>query len=325
MSEEQVHAVFGAGQVGRALITRLVGLGLPVRVLSRQRPVGLADVIDWRETDAADPEAATEAATGASVIYQCLNAPYTDWPQSFPPLQRGVLAAAERTGALLVSLENLYGYGPTGSEPMTEDLPLSAMTVKGRTRATMTQELLAAAEAGRVRIAIGRASDFFGAGITTGTTLGERVFANAVAGKRADFIGNPDLAHTYSYVPDIAAGLATLGNDERAVGGVWHLPGPETVTTRALLELVAGEVGHPVGVRSVPKLAMRALGLFNPTMRELAEMSYEFDEPFVLDTTKYRSTFGTAGTPLPAAIGATVAWYQSRNRAPRPSEEGARS
>ena len=215
----------------------------------------------------------------------------------FPPLQRGVLTAAERNGALLVALENLYGYGPTGGRPMTEDLPLAATTVKGRTRAAMTAELLDAADAGRVRIAIGRASDFFGAGVTQGSTLGERVFGNALAGRRADFIGNPDLPHTYSYVPDIAAGLATLGTDDRAAGQVRHLPGPQTVTTRALLDLVAGEVGHPVAIRSVPKIAMRALGLVNPMLRELAEMAYEFDEPFVLDTSKYESAFGAAGHP----------------------------
>src|ERR1700749_145676 len=144
---------------------------------------------------------------------------------------------------------------------MTEDLPLAATTVKGRTRAAMTHELLAAAEAGRVRVAIGRASDFFGAGATE-SSLGERGFGNAVAGKRADFIGNPDLPHTYSYVPDIATGLATLGTDERAVGGVWHLPGPETGSTRELLELASRSLGHPVGVRSLPKLALRALGVF---------------------------------------------------------------
>ena len=116
--------------------------------------------------------------------------PYTEWPNRFPPLQRAVLTAAERTDALLVSLENVYAYGPTHGTPMTEDLPLAATTVKGRARAAMTQELLAAADAGRVQIAIGRASDFFGAGVTE-TTLGERVFANAVAGKRADFLGTP--------------------------------------------------------------------------------------------------------------------------------------
>jgi nucleoside-diphosphate-sugar epimerase len=197
---------------------------------------------------------------------------------------------------------------------MIEDLPLSATTVKGRARAAMTAELLAAADAGRVRIATGRASDFFGAGVTE-STLGERVFGNAVAGRRADLLGNPDLPHTYSYVPDVAAALATLGTDDRAIGQVWHLPGPETVTTRALLELVAVEVGHPVGVRSASKLVVRALGLVKPTMRGLAEMAYEFEEPFVLDTTKYQSTFGVAGTPLPAAIRETVAWYRNQGKA----------
>jgi nucleoside-diphosphate-sugar epimerase len=314
MSDDQLHVVFGAGQVGRALASQLADSELAVRAVSRTRPAELPDRIDWRAADASDPEAAAAAAAGASVIYQCLNAPYTDWPERFPPLQRGVLSAAERHGALLVSLENLYGYGPTAGQAMTEALPLAATTVKGRTRAAMTQELLDAAQAGRVRIAIGRASDFFGAGITTGTTLGERVFANALANKRADFIGNPDLLHTYSYVPDIATGLATLGTDERAIGEVWHLPGPETVTTRQLLDKLAVDVGHPVGVRSLPKLGVRALGLFNPLLRELVEMSYQFEEPFVLDTTKYESTFGSAGTALATALTTTVDWYRNQNR-----------
>jgi hypothetical protein len=68
----------------------------------------------------------------------------------------------------------------------------------------------------------------------------------------------------------------------------------------------------------VPKLAVRALGLFNPMMRELGEMSYEFDEPFVLDTTKYQSTFAAGGTPLTTAISETVAWYQNGNGTQHP-------
>jgi nucleoside-diphosphate-sugar epimerase len=315
MDERGLHVVFGAGQVGRALTTRLIALGLPVRVASRRRPIGLPEQAEWREADATDHEAAADAAKGANVIYQCLNAPYTKWAELFPPLQRSVLVAAERNAALLVSFENLYGYGPTGGAPMTEDLPLAASTVKGRTRTAMTAELLAARDAGRVRIAIGRASDFFGAGVTQ-STLGERVFANALAGRRADFLGNPDLPHTYSYVPDIAVGLATLGTDAGAVDGVWHLPGPETVTTREVLNLIAGEVGHAVGVRSVPKLGVRALGLVNPMMRALAEMAYEFEEPFVLDTTKYESAFGATTTPLATAIAATVAGYRAGTSPP---------
>jgi nucleoside-diphosphate-sugar epimerase len=312
MGEDRLHVVFGTGQVGSALAGYLAGTGIAVRAVSRRRPPALAAGVDWRAADAADPEAAADAAKGAAVIYQCLNAPYAQWPERFPPLQRGVLAAAERTGALLVSLENLYGYGPAGGRPMTEDLPLAATGAKGRARAAMTAELLAATSAGRIQIAIGRASDFFGPGVTAGSTLGERVFGNALAGRRADFIGHPDLPHTYSYVPDIAAGLATLGTDARAVGEVWHLPGPPTGTTRALLDLVAGQVGHRVGIRSLPKLAVRGLGLVNPMLRELTETYYQFGEPFVLDTTKYESVFGPAGTPLADAIAATVAWYRTR-------------
>ena len=179
--DDGLHVVFGAGQVGRVLAALLAERGVTVRVVSRRRPAGLGEGIDWRPADAADLGAASDAAKGATVIYQRLNAPYTEWPERFPPLQRGVLAAAERAGALLVSLENLYSYGSTGGRPMTEDLPLAATTVKGRTRAAMTGELLAAADAGRVRIAIGPASDFFGAGVTQGSTLGERVFGNALA------------------------------------------------------------------------------------------------------------------------------------------------
>jgi len=217
--EDQLHVVFGAGQVGMALAGHLAGLGLPVRAVSRHRPAGLPGGIDWRAADAADPDAASDAAKGAAVVYQCLSAPYTQWPERFPPLQHGVLTAAERTGALLVTLENLYGYGPPGGRPMTEDLPLAATTVKGRTRAAMTREIL---------------------------------------------------------------------------------------------RLIAAEVGHPVGVRSVPKLAVRALGLVSPMMRALAEMSYEFDASFILDTGKYQSTFGPPGTPTAAAIATTVAWYRNR-------------
>ena len=313
MTDAPLHVVFGTGQVGRALVAKMAASGLAVRAVSRTRPGVIPDGVEWRAADLADPDAAIDAATGAAVVYQCLGAPYTRWPELFPPLQRSVLGAATRAGALLVSLENVYGYGPTGGTTMTEDLPLLATTSKGRVRAAMTAELLAADRAGRVRIAIGRASDFFGAGVTE-STLGSRVFGNAVAGKRADFLGNPDLLHTYSYVPDIVTGLMTLGSDERAVGQVWHLPGPETLTTRAIVDLVSAEVRHPVAIRNVPTTALRLMGLVSPMMRGLAEMSYEFEQAFVLDTSKYESTFTTETTPLATAVADTIAWYRAQQR-----------
>lgn len=314
MTANELQVVFGTGQIGSAVAGRLALSGVRVRAVSRHRPTGLADGVEWQAADVSDPEACADAAKGASVLYQSLNAPYTRWPELFPPLQAAVLTAAERTEARLVSLENVYGYGPTGGVPLTEDLPAAATTVKGRARAAMTRELLDAQAAGRVQVAIGRASDFFGPGVTA-STLGERVFANAVAGRRVDFLGNPDLLHTYSYAPDVAAGLVTLGTDDRAVGQVWHLPGPQTVTTRAILDLVAEQVGHPVTIRHIPQAVLRALGLVSPMMRGLTEMAYQFEQPFILDTSKFEHTFGPAGTPLTDAVHATVAWYATRRSA----------
>ncbi|NNN03018.1 MAG: NAD-dependent epimerase/dehydratase family protein [Acidimicrobiaceae bacterium] len=309
--DSSLHVVCGFGQVGRALVVQLVSEGKSVRVVTHHQPSAPPNGVEIRVADVTDEAAARRAASGASVIYQCLNAPYTQWPTLFPPLQKGVIAAAQQTGALLVSLENVYGYGPTDGRAMTEELALHSTTTKGRARAAMTEQLFRYSDAGRIRMTIGRAADFFGAGVTD-STLGERVFAHAVGKKKADFVGNPRLLHTYSYVPDIARGLATLGEEERAVGEVWHLPGPETVTTRELLDLVALRVGHPVDIRVVGKPLLALLGLVNPLMKGLAEMSYEFDEPFVLDTTKFQSTFGTRVTPLKVAVDETVAWYQSR-------------
>ena len=310
MTDTPLHVVLGTGQVGLALTERLTALGLHVRAVSRGRAAGLPDSVDWRSADLTDTEAARDAVKGASVVYQCLNVPYTRWPELFPPLQAAVVDAVQHAEALLVSLENVYGYGPLAGRPMTEDLPLAATTTKGQVRVAMTRDLQAAYDAGLLRMTIGRASDFFGPRVTE-STLGSRVFAHALEGKRVDFIGNPTLLHTYSYVPDMAAGLATLGTDERSVGQVWHLPGPETVTTRAVFDLLATDVRHEVKVRNVAPLMLRAMGLVNPMMRELAEMSYEFDQPFVLDTSKYENTFGAMGTPLATAVADTVAWYRT--------------
>ena len=71
-------------------------------------------------------------------------------------------------------------------------------------------EQLAAHHAGRVEVAIGRASDYFGPGAMR-SALGESVFGTALTGKAAQVMGDPDQPHSYSYTPDVAAGLIALG------------------------------------------------------------------------------------------------------------------
>jgi nucleoside-diphosphate-sugar epimerase len=264
--------------------------------------------------DATDEAFAREASAGASVVYFALNPPYDKWPGLFPPLQAGVIEGAAAAGAKLVAMENLYMYGPTDGRPLTEDLPYAANTRKGKVRARMSKELMEAHTSGRVRVAIGRASDFFGPRVLA-SAAGEQVFGRAVEGKSAQLAGDPDQPHTYTYAPDIGRGLAILGEHEEALGRAWHLPSPETLTTRQFVEMVFEEVGKPARIQAAPKIVLRAMGLFNPGMREMIEMLYEFEEPFVVNDSRFEQAFGEQATLLREAIQRTVRWYREERPA----------
>src|SRR5829696_1466362 len=231
------------------------------------------------------------------------------WPQLFPRLQAGVLEGAAAAGAKLIAIENLYMYGPTDGRPLTEDLPYAANTRKGRVRARMSEVLMESHTSGKVRVAIGRASDFFGPRALA-SAAGEQVFGRAVEGKSAHVAGDPDQPHTYTYVPDIGKGLVILGEREEALGRPWHLPSYETVTTREFVRMVFEEVGGEPKMQRVPKPLLWALGLFNPPLRETFEMLYEFEEPFVVNHSAFARAFGDHATPLREAIGRTVRWYR---------------
>jgi nucleoside-diphosphate-sugar epimerase len=310
----QVHVVFGTGPVGQAVIRELCARGHRVRAVSRSGRAELDSNVEMLAGDAGDAAFAKGACIGASVVYSALNPPYHQWPELFPRLQAGVLSGAASVGATLVAIENLYGYGPTRGRPLTEELPLAATTRKGATRAAMTSELLDAHRRGIVRVAIGRASDFFGPSALA-SAMGANVFESLFAGKPVRVMGNPDLPHTYSYIDDIGRGLVTLGEDSQALGQVWHLPNPETLTTRQFIQRIACHAGMPARVQRTPRIVLQAVGLFNPTVGELIEMLYEFEEPFVVDDSKYVRTFGPGATPLDEALQRTLTWYSQRRAA----------
>jgi nucleoside-diphosphate-sugar epimerase len=311
----ELHVVFGTGAVGMSVMDELVQKGARrVRMVNRSGRARVPHGAEVVGGDATDEVFAREASQGASVVYFALNPPYTKWPELFPRLQAGAIEGAAAAGAKLIAMENLYMYGPTDGRPITEDLPYAANTRKGTVRARMSEELMEAHKSGKVQVAIGRASDFFGPRVLT-SAAGEQVFGRAVEGKSAQVAGDPDQPHTYTYVPDIGKGLVILGEREEALGRAWHLPSPETVTTRQFVEIIFEEVGKPARVQAAPKILLRAIGLFNPALRETIEMLYEFEEPFIVDDSDFTRTFGDQATPLREAIQRTVRWYREERPA----------
>jgi nucleoside-diphosphate-sugar epimerase len=301
-----LHVIVGKGPVGSTTAEELARRGHQVRVLSRSGGRS-TDTVEHRQVDATDADALTAAARGATALYNAVNPPYHRWATDWPPVAAALLTAAERSGAVLVMMSNLYGYGrPSG--PMTTDTPLAATDVKGRVRIRMWTDALAAHEAGRVRVTEARAADFVGPQVPAAHSHLIRQLPALRRGRRAWVIGDPDAPRSWGYLPDVAATLATLGTDERALGRAWHVPSAAPRSQRqALGDLAAGMGVAPVPVSSVPWPVLRAVGLAVPMIREVVAIRHQFDQPFVIDATATTATFGLTATPWEETVRAIAA------------------
>ncbi len=307
-NNQEMHVIFGSGPLGKSAARELVRLGKPVRIINRSgKATDLPPQVEVVASDAYEGQRNVELTRDAAVIYQCAQPPYSEWAQKFPALQRAILLAAEVNGAKLVVADNLYMYGPHEGA-LKEDAPLAPASLKGRVRAAMAAEVLAAHAEGKLNAVIGRGSNFFGPEDISTTSY---AIQPAVLGKAVNQLGNPDLPHTFTYAPDFGRLLATLGVRPEALGQVWFAPSNPPITQNELADLVAEALGRPVRRMAAGKLLVAAMGLFNKDLRETVEMMYEWEKPFVVDSSKAQKELGLSPTPLLQAVKETVAWCQA--------------
>lgn len=301
----ELHVVFGAGPLGRWTADALLKSGKYVRVVNRSGrmdnpPAGIEIIA----SDAYDAVKNITITKGAEALYQCAQPHYYEWEQKFPSLQKAILEAAVINGAKLIVGDNLYMYGQFKGN-LTEDSPIQPISKKGRVRAAMAQEIIDANKHGRVRAAIGRASDFFG---PYDLSLTGYSIQPAVSGKTVNLLGSDRQPHTFSYIKDFGKLLATLGTRDEALGQVWFTPSNPSLTQAEFVGLISDELGKPVKSMVGGPLMIRILGLFNKEIAETVEMMYEWVNPYVVDTTKAQAAFGLFPTPLRDAIRETIEW-----------------
>lgn len=301
------HLVVGAGPIGSATARRLADAGNRVVLASRTGRGPEHPGIERRAVDAADTERLIDVARGATALYNCVNPPYHRWPTEWPPIATALLAAAERTGAVLATVSNLYGYGPVDG-PISEHLPLAATGRKGRVRAQMYRDALAAHAAGRLRMTEVRGSDYVGPGAES--HLGDRVVPRLLAETGVFVLGDPDQPHSWTYTDDVARLLVVAAADERAWGKAWHVPSNPARTQREAISDLArvADLGM-VPVRALPNPLVRGLGLVNPTIRELQETRYQLVRPFVMSSEAAEKTFGLRPTRWDDVLAATLRSY----------------
>jgi nucleoside-diphosphate-sugar epimerase len=305
------HLVLGAGPVGSGVARLLADRGTPVTIATRSGSGPEHPSITRVRADAGDDAALAGLAEGAAVIYNCVNPPYHRWAQEWPPIHRAIMTAADRSGAVVVMMDNLYAFGPGSRMPMREDDAMGATGTKGATRRALAEELLGAHAAGRIRASLARASDYFGPGVTD-SSMGDRVVPRVIAGRKVSVLGRSDIPHSASYMPDVVRTLVAIGSNEQAWGRPWHVPSI-TVTQAELVQALARAAGTTAKVGTVPKAALTTLGLVVPLMRELKETWYQFAEPWVIDSAKTEAALGISATPLDRAAAETVAWWKARS------------
>jgi nucleoside-diphosphate-sugar epimerase len=310
MKLDALHVVLGHGQIGALVADELEARGARVRIVRRGPAGAPRPGREWASGDLSDLAFAEQATRGASVVYDCTSPSYDQWLTLLLPLSRGALHGAAKAGAKLVALDNLYMYGRVDGL-ISESCPIAPCSRKGEVRARLAEERAEAHRRGDVRLVTGRATDFFGPGVVRQTTYGDRFFRRVFAGQKAECLGNPDLRHSLAYAPDVARALVTLGEREDALGRVWHLPCNPAESMNTVVDRLARSLGFPIGVTRAPRTLLRVMGLFAPLLREVAEMAYQWDAPYIVDDSRFRATFGALPTPMDVVVAETAAWART--------------
>jgi nucleoside-diphosphate-sugar epimerase len=299
--------IFGYGPTGQATAERLRATGRETIVAQRSKPAGLPKGTAFIACDALDRESVLAAARGSEQIVVAIGFPYVGnlWREVWPKATGNFVAACEATGARMVFIDNLYMYGPQ-TAPLVETMALTSYGLKPAARSAATRVWMEAATAGRARVAALRPPDFYGPGVPL-AYLGDSTIGALAGGKPASFVGSPDIAHDYAYVPDVArAAIALLDASDSAFGQAWHMPCAPTRTTREILEIAADELRVPLRIRALPTPLLAPIGLFSPFLREMREMRFQWDRPYRVDASKFAKAFAFDVTPFETGVRETA-------------------
>ena len=309
---DQVHVVIGAGgALGSAVVQRLTDEGLTVRSVvrdvERARRV-LPPTADIVVGDGTSAESVRLVCRNATVIYHCVNVSYRNWSKVLPTVTDNIIAGAREAKARLVFPGNVYGYGPLRVIPVTEDHPLASTSKKGQLRNAIERKLIDANLMGDVQVVIPRFPDYYGPNVTN--KLMAPIFQAALAGKKASWPGKLDVPHDLVYIYDAAAACCLLGTTESSYGQVWHVPGAGPLTGKQFIEMAFQAAGTKPRMRSLGRASFRIAGLLIPSAWDMIDRVYEFEQPLVMDGSKFACEFPSFQyTTHEHAIAQTGNWF----------------
>ncbi len=312
--KQETHVVFGAsGGIGSAVTRLLDRQGKSVRAVNRSGKMEFPPSVELYAADATDLSATIKACKGAAVVYNCVHPRPGEDYERFVSMSENIIAGAASAGAKLILAASVYPYGKVVG-PMIETLPYHPEEPVGHLHAKGVELAMDAHRKGKVRVAVGRASNYYGPNAGR-SFAGDGIFYNALVQKAASVIGDVDTLHTYTYVDDFANALIMLGEHDKALGEIWHVPSAKTITTRQFIEMVYSEAGEKTKIMAGTRIPLTVMAIFSKHMKFALNVLYQFDRPFVVDHSKFEKTFGAIiTTPHLEGIRRTLAWYRKEHK-----------
>ena len=306
----ELHVIFGTGPLGRYTAEALIHKGHKVRLINRSGKMEMKPkAAELATGDAYNFSETINLVKGATTIYQCAQPAYHKWEHEFPKLQNAIMELAISSKSKLIVAENLYMYGKTNGHLMTENTPFNPCSKNGKVRAEMTKALFNAHSSGIIKIASVRGSDFFG---PWEPNNGEMIFKAALKKKPINMLGKLNQPHSFTYVKDFGNALAVAGTNDKALGKTWHVPSGKAYTQQEIVDLISNYLGYELKTRTVGKLILNLIGIFRPSIKEVIEMLYQYESPFLMDASSMEKEFGLIATPFEQRISETLDWVRNQ-------------
>jgi len=302
---DKMHTILGAGgAIGTPLARELRSTyRRKVRLVGRT-PEKVNDDDELVTADLLDSASVHQAVAGSEVAYLCVGLPYSKrlWKRAWPQLMRNAIDACKAHGCKLVFVDNVYMYSPASLPRMTEAAAVAPVSKKGEVRQHVADMLLSEVKRGGLQALIARSADFYGPGIRNSVLL-ELVYNKLKAGKRAVWQCDATKIHSFTYTPDAARAIALIGDTATAYGRVWHLPtAADELNGSDWVRLFAEQMGVKPNVFVLKRWMLKAIGFIVPLMRELEEMSYQYQYDYVFDSSDIERAFGIKATAPATAV-----------------------
>jgi nucleoside-diphosphate-sugar epimerase len=313
-----VITILGAGgAIANELVKVLAARKQPFRLVGRN-PRSVPGAAETISADLSDREQTIRAVAGSIMVHLLVGLKYDHklWAGMWPRIMANTVEACKRAGAKLIFFDNVYMYGKV-SGLMTEETPFNPCSKKGEIRAKLTTSLINEWKSGTLTSMIARAADFYGPDTRNGVP-NILVFEALAKNRKASWLVNDSVPHSYTYTVDAAQSLVTLAESESAWNQTWHVPTtPNPPTGKEFIAMAAEEFGVAPKYRVLSRPMIRLAGLFDSNVGESYEMLYQSDSPYLFDSSKFAKAFGFSGTPYSEGIHATAASFKKAAAAAR--------